>query len=169
MDENRDIVAGGINGDVPSSIGALAAYISRCCGHVWVDDRIISQGYRFYAWMNDEIPHFFVKRFACGDTMCSITLQAGLALDGDDPFESCESHSEAISTINSDKFESSLWKAIISIEAASHTVFDIAAPLFVAQHPAEFQMIANELVALGAVQGSSCPMCSESQIRLVEE
>jgi len=76
--EEHDIVARFEREPGGNSVGALAAYLGRCCGHVSLDARVIAQGYRFYPWMSDEIPQFFNKRFTTGSTNLAVTLQAGV-------------------------------------------------------------------------------------------
>lgn len=161
MEENHDIVARAESA-AGGSTGAVAAYVGRACGHVWLDERIITQGYRFYPWMSDEIPHFFNKRFMCGKQNLAITLQAGLSFDHDDPFEDCGSNAEARVVLESDRFESSLWKATITIGNDLYTVEDVANPLFIAKYQNEFRLISDELIALGLIQRAGCPMCTES-------
>lgn len=162
MGAERDIVArtscGGQN-----SAGALAAYLARSCGHVWLDARVLVQAYRFYPWMSDEIPHFFNKRFSIGSGGVAITLQAGLAVDGDDPFEDCQSNADARKLLESPDYQSSLWLAKVTVGMSLLDVEAVSDPLFIAKHPAEFRLLADELVAVGLVQASSCPMCSDDQ------
>lgn len=140
------------------SVGALAAYLGRSCGHVWLDQRIVEQGYRFYPWMSDEIPHFFNKRFTTASSNLAITIQAGLNLHGEDPFEHCDDNADAKSILASDGYEPGLWLAKVTIGMDLRTVADIADPLFIAKHPGEFRLIAEELVALGIIQGQACPL-----------
>lgn len=160
MSSDRDIVANA-SSSPESSAGALAAYLGRSCGHVWLDQRAIAQGYRFYPWMSDEIPHFFNKRFSSGTTNIAITLQAGMSLDGDDPLEDCSTHTEARAIVEGADYEASLWLARVTIGTDMLAVADIADPLFIARRPAEFQLIGEELVALGILPSYSCQLCSE--------
>lgn len=161
MHDDHDIVARVTSSDSGNSIGALAGYIARSCGHVSLDQRILAQGYRFYPWMSDEIPHFFNKRFTTGNINLAITLQAGLNLDGDDPFENCSGNAEAREILDSELYESSLWLARITVGTEMFTVAEIAENSFIARHPSEFRLISDELVSLGIVQEASCPMCAE--------
>lgn len=161
MHEEHDIVARVSSGQARTSTGALAAYLGRSCGHVSLDERILAQGYRFYPWMSDEIPHFFNKRFTTGSVNLAITLQAGFNIEGDDPFDGCASNGAAKQIIASPDYESSLWLARITIGAEMFHVAQISEPIFVAKHPNEFRLIAEELVSLGVLQGHSCPMCCD--------
>jgi hypothetical protein len=158
----RDIFANASSSS-ESSAGALAAYLGRSCGHVWLDQRAIAQGYRFYPWMSDEIPHFFNKRFTSGTINLAVTLQAGMSLEGDDPLEDCSSHAEAKTIVENDDFAASLWLARVTVGTDMLDVADVAAPLFIAKRPAEFRLIAEELVSLGVLPAFSCPLCSEQE------
>lgn len=159
MSEEHDIVARVTNADTGNSVGALAAYIGRSCGHVSLDDRVIVQGYRFYPEMSDEIPAFFNKRFTTGSVNLAITLQAGLALDGGDPFESCMNTRDARTVVEDDQYEASLWLARVTVGTDLLDVRQIVDPLFIARWPSEFRLIAEELVSLGIVQEAICPLC----------
>ena len=164
MDAERDIVARvGSTDPGANSIGALAAYLGRSCGHVSLDQRIVAQGYRFYPWMSDEIPHFFNKRFSSGNQNLAVTLQAGFNPEGEDPFEDCESNSQAKEILAADTYEPSIWLAKVTVGTQLLDVSEIADPLFIAKHPSEFRLIAEELVALGVLQVHTCPLDSDEQ------
>ena len=155
----RDIHANAGHGP-ESSTGALAAYIRTSCGHVWLDEHVLSRGYRFYPWISDEIPHFFNRRTTVADTRIAITLQAGISLDGEDPFDGCPNHSTARSILADDDFAPTLWSARVTVNGELFDVTDVAAPVFIARRPAEFRAIAEELVSLGVLPAASCPLCS---------
>lgn len=158
MHEEHDIVARAGNA-AGTSVGALAAYIGRSCGHATLDERVVSLGYRFHPWMSDEIPHFFNKRFTTGTTNLAITLQAGLSLEGEDPFEACISNAEARELIASQQLHDTFWLARVTMGTDLLDVADVADPLFIARHPNEFRLIAEELVALGVLQAHACQLC----------
>lgn len=160
MSAERDIVAHA-HSSAASSAGALAGYLQRSCGHVCLDERVIAQGYRFYPWMSDDIPHFFNKRFGSGTLNLAITLQGGMGVEGEeDPFDGCESHAEARRIIARDDYVTSLWTARVTVGIDYRSVSDIAAPAFIAKHPAAFTLIADELVAMGIVAAGACPLCA---------
>jgi hypothetical protein len=161
--DEQDIVAKVTNSPGQNSVGALAAYLGRSCGHVSLDARVIAQGYRFYPWMSDEIPHFFNKRFTTGSTNLAITLQAGFTLDGEDPFDGCGSNSEARAIVEAEDYDASLWLARVTVGTKMLTVAEVADPLFIAKNPNEFRIITEELVALGVLQGHACPLCSDAK------
>lgn len=163
MGEEHDIIAG-FSGGAANSVGALAVYLQGSCGHAVLDERVIAQGFRFYPWMSDDIPHFFNKRFTSGHLNLAVTLQGGMDVEGgDDPFDGCDSHGEAKRIIVADSYVSSLWTARVTVDIDFLRVAKIADPLFIAKHPTEFRMIADELVALGVVQSRSCPLCSDTE------
>ena len=62
-----------------------------------------------------------------------------------------------------DNFHTGRWENIQHLlnnsrfEVLEH---DVADPLFIARHPNEFRLLAEELIALGAVQAQACPLCS---------
>lgn len=143
-----------------SSVGALAAYLQRSCGHVSLDERVIAQGYRFYPWMSDEIPQFFNKRFTTGSTNLAITLQGGVDLDGEDPFDGCVTTSDARAIIETPGFEATLWVARVTVGTRMFDVTEIADPTFIAQHPSEFRLLADELISLGIHDGTACELCT---------
>jgi hypothetical protein len=161
-----------------SSTGALAAYLARACGHVSVDARVIQQGYRFYAELGDEIPAFFNKRMSTGSTNLGITLQAGVDPEAEaeaaasgpftglgsyaqDPFADCRSTADARSVISGDDYHASLWLARITVGMQLLEVGQVSDPLFIAKHPNEFRLLAEELVAVGIVQAHACALCSD--------
>jgi len=177
--EEHDIVArvtrSGAGGS--SSTGALAAHLGRACGHVLVDDRVARQGYRFHAELGDEIPAFFNKRVSTGSTNVAITLQAGFDLDAEseargpfsgsagnwstDPFADCRTSADARAVIEGDGYHASLWLARITVGVNLMDVREVSDPLFIAKHPNEFRVIAEELVGIGVLQAHSCPLCSD--------
>jgi len=63
--------------------------------------------------------------------------------------------------IEADDYHASLWLAKITVGFELMEVAQVAAPLFIAKHPNEFRVIAEELVALGVVLGHACPLCSD--------
>lgn len=176
---NSDIVArvtrAGAAGS--TSTGALAAHLARACGHVLVDDRVVRQGYRFHAELGDEIPAFFNKRMTTGSTNIAVTLQAGFDLEAEldargpfsgaattwsaDPFAECRTTADARAVIEDDGYHASLWLARITVGVQMFDVHDIADPLFIAQHPNEFRLVAEELVGIGVLPAASCPVCSD--------
>lgn len=160
MHEEQDIVARFSSSTSSNSIGALAAYIGRSCGHVSLEPRVLAQGYRFHPWLSDEIPHFFNKRLQAGKTSLAITLQAGLDLDGDDHFDGCSTHADAKAVLESDSYASSLWLAKVTVGMRLMDVAEISDPLFIAQQPDVFRQLAEELVAVGVLEAHGCPMCS---------
>lgn len=143
------------------SLNALASYLTHSCGHVCLDARVVQQGYRFYPEMGEDIPAFFNKRFTTGSTSLAITLQAGFDLSGEDPLAGCTTTAQARAVIEGDTYEASLWLARITFGVSLLSVADIAASSFIAQHPNEFRLIAEELVALGIMQHSGCLLCSD--------
>jgi hypothetical protein len=159
-----------------TSTGALAAHLARACGHVSVDARVIQQGYRFHAELGDEIPAFFNKRISTGSTSVAITLQAGFDPQAEldargpftghgswaiDPFSDCRTTADARAVIEDEDYHASIWLARVTVDVHLHDVADVADPLFIARHPNEFRVIAEELVAVGAVQAGACPLCSD--------
>lgn len=175
--EESDIVARVSRAEAgSSSTGALAAHLARACGHVVVDARVIRQGYRFHAELGEDIPAFFNKRMSTGSTNLAVTLQAGfdpeqqlqsrgpftgeLGTWASDPFEGCRTTAEARQVIEAEDYHASIWLARITVGVQMLEVCEIAAPLFIAQHPNEFRAIAEELVGLGVVQLHGCPVCS---------
>ena len=173
--EEHDIVARVSHSPGSTSTGALAAHLGRACGHVLVDARVIQQGYRFHPELGDEIPAFFNRRISTGSSTVAITLQGGLDPEEDrsapftggtaawhaDPFDDCRSTADARLVIEADDYHASLWLARVTVGVQLMDLADVAAPLFIAKHPNEFRVIAEELVSLGVVQGHACPMCSE--------
>lgn len=143
-----------------TSIGALSAYLKNACGHVWLDERAFDLGYRFHAALNDEIPSFFNRRAQVGGSTIAVTLQSGLSLDGEDRFEDCTSTRDALEVVQDERYQTSLWTTLITINGQVHELDTVASAEFIARRPAEFRHIAEELVALGAVQGATCPFCS---------
>lgn len=175
--EEHDIVARVSRAQAgSSSTGALAAHLARACGHVLVDARVIQQGYRYHAELGDEIPAFFNKRVSTGSTNVAVTLQAGFDLEletqaqgpfsgtarrwSTDPFEECRTTADARSVIESEDYHASIWLARITVGVQLLDVWTVAEPLFIAKHPNEFRVIAEELVGLGVVQTHACPICS---------
>ena len=174
--EEHDIVARVSQGP-SSSTGALAAHLARACGHVLVDARVIRQGYRFHAELGEDIPAFFNKRMSTGSTNIAVTLQAGMdpTLDGipaglfgdvertwaADPFGECRNTADARAVIEAEDYHASLWLARVTVGMQLLDIGEIAEPLFIARHPNEFRAIAEELVALGVLQGHACPMCGD--------
>ncbi|MEO6866925.1 MAG: hypothetical protein ABI200_02785 [Gaiellales bacterium] len=160
-----------------SSTGSLAAHLARACGHVLVDARVIQQGYRYHAELGDEIPAFFNKRMPTGSgPNISVTLQAGFDPEAErqargpftghdawavDPFSDCRNTADARAVIETDDYHASLWLVRITVGMELLDVEAIAAPIFIAKHPNEFRMIAEELVALGSLAGHQCPLCSD--------
>jgi hypothetical protein len=172
--EEHDIVARVTHGGASSSTGALAAHLGRACGHVLVDTRVMQQGYRFHAELGDEIPAFFNRRISTGTSNVAITLQAGFDPEtaargpfsrddqwSTDPFDGCSSTADARAIIEADDYHASLWLARITVGFDLLEVSQVADPLFIAKHPNEFRVIAEELVALGVVQGHACPLCAD--------
>lgn len=161
--EEHDIVARiSRSGSTSTSTGALAAHLGRACGHVSVDQRVVAQGYRFYPEFSDEIPAFFNKRFTTGSTSIAVTLQGGVDVDGGaDPFADCTSTKGAEAIIAEGDHHASLWLAKVTVGMRMLDVHEIADPLFIARHPNEFRAVAEELIALGVLQGHACPLCSE--------
>ena len=175
--EEHDIVARVSRaGAGASSTGALAAHLARACGHVLVDARVIQQGYRFHAELGDEIPAFFNKRMSTGSTNVAVTLQAGFDPELEaaaqagpftgsarqwaiDPFADCMTTADARRVIEAEDYHASIWLARITVGVAMLDVLQVAEPLFIAKHPNEFRAIAEELVALGVLQGHACPVC----------
>lgn len=145
-----------------TSIGALAAYLGQACGHVWLDERCFDLGYRFYAALSDEIPNFFIKRVKTGSSTVAVTVQSGISFDGEDPFDECQTTKDAKHIISGDGYQPSLWLTSISINGQLHPMEKVSGAQFIAQYPNEFRVIAEELVALGAVKASSCPFCTHS-------
>ncbi|MCW2955469.1 MAG: hypothetical protein JWO69_338 [Thermoleophilia bacterium] len=174
--EEHDIVARVSRVGGSTSTGALAAHLARACGHVLVDERVIRQGYSYFTELGDEIPAFFNKRISTGSSNVAITLQAGFDPEasnagsgpfssheqawGEDPFDGCRSTADAQAIIDADDYHASLWLARITVGVELHEVTAVADPLFIAKHPNEFRVVAEELVALGVLQGHACPMCS---------
>lgn len=154
-----------------SSTGALAAHLARSCGHVQVDARVVQQGYRFHAELGEEIPAFFNKRMSTGSSNLAVTLQGGFnpdqpaTLGGDgwavDPFADCTTTADARRIIESDDYHASVWLARITVGQQLLEVADVSDPLFIARHPNEFRVIAEELIALGVLQTGSCPLCGD--------
>lgn len=159
-----------------TSTGALAAHLGRACGHVSVDSRVLQQGFRFYPELSDEIPSFFNKRLSTGSTNVSITLQAGFDPSAHeqpnsllsttdcwaiDPFDDCHSNAQARKIIEADDYHASLWMCTITVGVQMYDVSQISDPLFIAKHPNEFRLIAEELVAVGILQGHACTMCGD--------
>ena len=161
MHDEHDIVARFSSSGASNSVGALAAYLGRSCGHVSLDQRVIAQGYRFHPWLSDEIPHFFNKRLTSGKTNLAVTLQAGFDLDGEDPFDGCSGTSEAREIIASEDRAPTLWLAKATVGVRLLDIAEISDPLFIAKHPDEFRQLADELVAVGVLQTPSCPLCAE--------
>ncbi len=163
MTNNDDIVARVESDNTAGGpLQALQSYLAGSCGHVSLDQRVIVQGYRFYPWMSDEIPHFFNKRTTTGRTNVAITLQCGLSMNGEDPFEDCSNTADARQIIESDSYDASIWVARITIGTRMYDVPEIAESSFVAQHPDEFRLLAEELIALGVLGEHGCPMCSDA-------
>jgi hypothetical protein len=65
--------------------------------------------------------------------------------------------------ITGNGYQPSLWLTSISINGQLHPMDKVSSAQFIAKHPNEFRVIAEELVALGAVKGSSCPFCTHSE------
>lgn len=162
MHDNDDIVARVSSSDGGNSIGTLANYLATSCGHVSVDQRLTQQGYRFYPEMNDEIPAFFNRRATTGTTNIAITLQFGLDLSGNDAFSGCMSNAAARAIIESPDYEPSVWLVRLTVGSRTLEVNEIADPLFIAKHPSEFRLIAEELLALCVMQAHACPLCGEA-------
>lgn len=176
-EENSDIVARIGRADIgSSSTGALAAHLGRACGHVLVDARVIQQGYRYHPELGDEIPAFFNKRLSTGSTNLAITLQAGFDPQAErdargpftghdewaiDPFAECRTTADARAVIEADDYHASLWLARLTVGVQMFDVTDVADPLFIAKHPNEFRALAEELVAVGVLQGHACPVCGD--------
>lgn len=171
--EEHDIVARVTSG-ASNSTGALAAHLGQACGHVLVDSRVIQQGYRFHAELGDEIPAFFNRRISTGSSSVAITLQSGFDPEAaargpfasddtwsTDPFDDCRNTADARVVIENDDYHASLWLAKITVGFDLMEVAQVAEPLFIARHPNEFRVIAEELVALGIVVGHACPLCSD--------
>jgi len=155
-----------------TSTGALAAHLARSCGHVQIDSRVIQQGYRFHAELSDEIPAFFNRRMSTGTTSLSITLQGGFdpehaqtpGVDGSwatDPFVDCRTTADARRVIEAEDFHASVWRARITIGNQLLDVSDVSDPLFIARHPNEFRLVAEELIGLGVLPGHQCPLCGD--------
>lgn len=176
--EEHDIVARVSRADAgSSSTGALAAHLARACGHVLVDARVIQQGYRFHAELGDEIPAFFNKRMSTGSTNVAVTLQAGFDPEAEvqargpftgtgrgwsgDPFDGCRTTADARQVIEAEDYHASIWLARITVGMHMLDVVELAEPLFIARHPNEFRMVAEELVGIGVVQLHGCPLCRE--------
>lgn len=162
MHDNDDIVVRVSSTSGGNSIGALANYLASSCGHVAVDMRVSSQGYRFYPEMSDEIPAFFNRRCTTGTTNIAITLQYGVDLAGNDPFAACTSNKEAQAVISGPDYEPSMWLVRLTVGTRTLDVHEVADPLFIAKHPSEFRLIAEELIALGVMQSATCPLCSDA-------
>jgi hypothetical protein len=162
--EPNDIVARISSAPGTNSVGALAAYLGRACGHVLLDTRVISQGYRFHPPLGEDIPAFFNRRFSTGSTNLAVTLQYGIALDGNaDPLDECASHDEACAIVAAlPDGHHSVWLARVTVGAAMLEVRDVAEPLFIAKHPNEFRAIAEELIGLGLLESHGCQLCLES-------
>lgn len=139
----------------------LRTYLASSCGHVSLDRRVITQGFMFHPWLSDEIPHFFNKRSSTGKTNIAITLQCGVTATGDDPFESCVSSADARAVLEAPEYDTSVWVARITVGARMYDVHEVATQEFMAQHPDEFRLIAEELVAVGIHGNRNCPMCAE--------
>jgi hypothetical protein len=144
-----------------STLSKLQGYLADSCGHVVITQRVVAQGYRFHSWMSDEIPHFFNKRMSTGTTSVAITLQGGMSIDGEDPFALCTSTADARTVIEDGGHDGTIWVAKITVDARMFDVAEVAASPFLAQHPDEFRLIAEELIALGVLGDSGCPMCAE--------
>lgn len=159
--EQHDIFANVSRTSGATSTGALAVYLARSCGHVLVDSRVIQQGYRFHPELGEEIPAFFNRRISTGSSSVSITLQAGVDPErwNDDPLEACRTTADARAVVEADDYHASLWLARITVGVAMMDVRDVADPLFLAKHPNEFRVIAEELVALGVLQSHACALC----------
>lgn len=165
--EEHDIVArvsgaGAMPDGSSASTGALAAHLAQACGHVSIDERVIAQGYRFHPEISDEIPAFFNRLIRIGSTTVAVTLLGGICLeDGSDAFAGCRTTTDARRVLASGDHHASLWRASITVEVRSLAVRDLAAPLFIARHPNEFRVVAEELVSVGALPAHACPICSE--------
>ena len=173
--EEHDIVARVSHSAGTSSTGALAAHLGQACGHVLLDARVVQQGYRFYPELGDEIPAFFNRRISTGSGTVAITLQGGMEPNSDgsgpftgahetwheDLFAGCRSTADARAIFEAEDYHASLWLARVTVGVQLMDIEAVAAPLFIAKHPNEFRVIAEELVSLGVVQGHACPMCSE--------
>lgn len=177
--EEHDIVARFARGPVGStSTGALAAHLARACGHVLVDARVVQQGYRFHAELGEDIPAFFNRRISTGRGSIAITLQAGIDPEAHaptpftgqpvqwavDPFDGCRTTADARAVLEASDYHASLWTARITVGVELLDVFAVTAPLFIAKHPTEFRVIADELISLGALQAAACPMCAEADV-----
>lgn len=166
--EQHDIFANVSRSTASSSTGALSVYLARSCGHVLVDTRVIQQGYRFHPELGEEIPAFFNKRISTGSSSVAITLQAGVDPErwNDDPLESCRTTADARRVVEADDYHASLWLARITVGVAMLDVRDVADPLFLAKHPNEFRVIAEELVGLGVLQSHACALCDAANDEL---
>ena len=162
--ENPDIWSNVSRGGSPSgSTGALAVYLARSCGHVIVDTRVVQQGYRFHPELGEEIPAFFNKRISTGSNSVAITLQAGMDPAGEwheDPFDACRTTADAQRVIEADDYHASLWLARVTVGVQMMDVSAVSDALFIAKHPNEFRVIAEELVGLGILPGHECALCS---------
>ena len=152
--------------DRSASTGALAAHLALACGHVLLDDSVVRRGFTYHPEISEEIPAFFLKRIPLGSEDVQVILQAGLDVDtGDEPFDGCRSTDDVLTVLEQHerrgRHHSSLWTARIGLGARMLTLAEVADPLFVARHPNQFRAVAEELVAIGAVQAPVCPMCSE--------
>jgi hypothetical protein len=171
-----DIVARFAHGAAASSTGALAAHLAAACGHVIVDERVIRQGYRFHAEISDDIPAFFLRRWKIGSTGVAVSLHGGIDPHVEapmrmgaetatgwsvDPFSECASTHDAREIIEADGYHASVWLARITVGVDLLDVSEIAAPTFIARHPAVFRSLAEELVAVGALHAGVCPLCAD--------
>jgi hypothetical protein len=162
--DDDDIVARVTSSAPGNSLTALAAYIAQSCGHVSLDARALGQGYRFYPEMGDEIPAFFNRRFTTGSSTMSVTLQGGLDANGEDPFADCTGTSDARRVVESADYHASHWRAFVTVGSKMYEVSEVADPQFIAKHPSEFRIIAEELLALGAVESSRCDLCEADSL-----
>ena len=162
MNDSGDIVARVDSNSSPAApVATLRSYLASSCGHVSLDRRVISQGFSFHPWLSDEIPHFFNKRASTGKTNIAITLQCGVTMTGEDPFESCSTTDDARAVLESAEHETSVWVARVTVGTRMYDVHEIASQAFFAEHPDEFRLIAEELVAVGVLGDRNCPMCAE--------
>jgi hypothetical protein len=160
--EEHDIIAR-ISSGATSSTGALAAHLASTCGHVLLDQRVVAQGYRFHPELSDEIPGFFNKRLRTGSTGIAITLQGGIDPDdGSEPLPGCTSTADVVRLLDESDHHASVWQAHVTVDVQMLEVAAVAEPLFIARHPNEFRLVAEELVALGILQARACPLCSSA-------
>ncbi len=142
---------------------ALLRFLRRSCGHACLDARVLRQGYHFYAAISDELPQFFNRRISTGSSTVSITLQAGLTGDGKEPFAECRNTAEAADILDGSDLAPTFWFVTVTVDGMTVPLSEVTSSAFIASHPNEFRVIAEELVAVGMVDDKRCGLCRESE------